>query len=86
MIPNNIDDDPVLATLRELRGYDVGPARAQRLRNRCHKALEQQYAAPSFSVRTGGNVWRRALPALAGTWCVVYLFETIRRAAAVFGF
>lgn len=85
MSPNDIQGDPVLAILRELRTYDVSPSRAQRLRIRCHGGLTMQDSSSHLTPSSGAGVWR-AGRVLAGAWCVVYLFETLRRAAAVYGF
>ena len=85
MSPNDIQGDAVLATLRELRPYDVSPARAQRLRTRCHSGLTMQDSSSHLTPSSGAGVWR-AGRVLAGAWCVVYLFETLRRAAAAYGF
>ena len=84
MRPNEIQGDEVLATLRELRTYDVSSARKQRLRTRCHSGLTMQDSRQLPRSREAG-VWR-AGRVLAGAWCVLYLFETLRRAAAVYGF
>ena len=85
MRPNDIQGDAVLATLRELRTYDVIPARAQRLRTRCHSGLMRQDSSRHLPRSREAGVWR-AGRVLAGAWCVLYLFETLRRAAAVYGF
>lgn len=86
MSPNDIQPDPVLAALRELRTYDVSAARVQRLRTRCHADLESRNSSGHVRRSSGEDLWRRALPVLAGAWCVLYLVETIRRAAAAYGF
>lgn len=77
-------DDPILQTLRELRRFDVSAVRAQRLRNRCQRSLAGQKAIEP--ARRDDERTRLTLRVLAGVWCGVYLFETIRRAAAVYGF
>ena len=86
MRPKDIHEDPVLATLRELRIYDVRPGRAQRLRTRCHSGLTMQDSSRHSLRCSEAGVWRRAVRVLAGAWCVLYVVETIRRAAAVYGF
>ena len=85
MSQNDTQDDPMLADLRELRAYDVSPARAERLRARCQKRLEAQDAARPLS-RSEPRLWRQVVGVLAGVWCVLYLLETIQRAAAVYWF
>jgi hypothetical protein len=86
MRPNDIQGDAVLATLlRELRTYDVSSARAQRLRTRCHSGLTMQHSSSHLPRSREAGAWR-AGRVIAGAWCVVYLFETLRRAAAVYGF
>jgi hypothetical protein len=69
---------------RELRQYDVSPARATRLRDRCHRLLQEQRG--SSDERRDGTPHRpqRAVRMLVGAWCSVYLFETIRRAVSVY--
>jgi hypothetical protein len=86
MSPQDIHGDPVLATLRELRPYDVRSDRAERLRTQCHRGLTMQDSSRPSPGRSEAGVWRRAVRVLAGAWCVLYLVETIRRAAAVYGF
>jgi hypothetical protein len=80
-------NDQSLAAIAELRGYDVSRRRAARLRTRCHAVLQAQSRR---NVRAGiksGTLFRRIIgPALAGAWCLAYLMEIIRRAAAVYGF
>jgi hypothetical protein len=82
MTSNDLHQDPVLAAMGELRTYDVSPALADRLRTRCHREL----ASRDASNRAAAGVWTRVAATLACAWSVVYLFETIRRAAVVFGF
>ena len=83
---STIPEDPVLAALRELRPHDVAAARIERLRRRCHTALEAQEHSAHSRRSNEARVWRRAVRVLAGAWCVVYFLETVRRAAAVYGF
>jgi hypothetical protein len=77
-------DDPILRTLRELRRVDVSAGRARRLRDRCQRSLAGPTAIEP--ARRNDEWTRLTLRVLAGVWCGVYLFETIRRAAAVYGF
>ena len=82
MNAHDVHSDPVLGALRGLRTYDVTPARAQRLRRRCHAGLRRQRASTTRGSDAGA--WRWVMRILAGAWCVVYVLETIRRAAAVY--
>jgi hypothetical protein len=86
MMSDDVLEDPILGALGELRARDVGGARAHRLRMRCHAALRSQEtrgsARPSRHTRPGK---RLVMCGLAAGWCAVYLFETIRRAAAIYG-
>ena len=84
MRPNSNQDD-VVELLRELRLHDVSPSRARRLRARCHDVLKARTSSGHVSDRTA-DVWPRAIRILAGAWCVLYVFETIRFAAAFYGF
>jgi hypothetical protein len=85
MRPKDVQEDPVLAALRELRTYDVSAARVERLRSRCHRGLKQ-HSSTHVPRGSEAGVWARAVRVLAGAWCALYVFETIRQAAAVYGF
>ena len=86
MTPNEIQSDPVMAALRELRTFDVSPARARRLRARSLGRLETRDSAGDGIHVARTSPWHHAARLLAGAWCALYLVETIRRAAAVYGF
>ena len=86
MRPSDIHDNPVFDALRELRAYDVSADRVKRLRSRCHRGLQLQHQQGNASPSRGTSVWRRGAGVAAAAWCALYLFETIRRAAAVYGF
>ena len=86
MTANPLRPDPVLAAMRELRTYDVSPVRAQRLRAECHRGFEKRATTGTRARTPARGMWIRVTGALAGAWSVVYFLETIRRAAAVFGF
>jgi hypothetical protein len=79
-----IEDDG-MAVLRLVPPQDVSGARAERLRRRCHVLLQTR-AAP----RRGSNAalaWRRLIaPAVNGAGSAIYLIETFRAAAALYGF
>jgi hypothetical protein len=78
------EDDLASAGLRLLPPEDVSAARAQRLRDRCHRELRRR-AAPEPAHRSV-PAWRRMLgPALLGTWGAIYLIVTFRSAAALYG-
>ena len=78
------DGDP-LDSLATLRAYDVSPHHARRLRHRCHARLQPR-PAPVRCIDTisGSRFWRVVVPALGAVWCVVYVVEIIRFAAAVY--
>ena len=84
MDSNHIPDDPILDALRDLRRHDVSGARARRLRERCHRSLRQQPASTARQRERETHRAGRAVRLLAGAWCCVYLFETIRRAVLVY--
>lgn len=86
MTPTDIQADPLLAALSELRTYDLSPARARRLRARCQSRLTMEAGDRPSPMDSERSVWPRAVRMLACAWCVVYLLETIRRAAAIYGF
>ena len=80
-------DATVAAAFARLGTYDVAPARARRLRDRCHARLRARRAPdPSFDIPDGTLVRRLIGPALVGVWCLVYLIAILRFAAAVYGF
>jgi hypothetical protein len=72
-------DDDILAGVAGLRTPDVSQRRAGRLRRRCHAQLQGQSGPkePAVFQRIVG-------PALGGAWCLAYLVEIVRRAAAVY--
>jgi hypothetical protein len=85
MNPHDIEKDPALEVLQQLCTYDVGGDHARRLRGQCHSALETPDASRPVRPNRETDGWRRAIGVLAGAWCVLYVLETIRRAAAVYG-
>ena len=86
MSGHHIQGDPLIAALRELRTQDVSPVRAQRLRAQCHRALNRLETERKRPSTPTPGIWIRVTGALAGAWSLVYFLETIRLAAAVFGF
>jgi len=80
-----MDDEIAVAMLRLQRHEDVSAARARRLRERCHRELRKR-TSPGTGDRSA-HVWRRMIgPALIGAWSAIYLIETLRSAAALYGF
>jgi len=80
-------NDPVLASLAILRTRDVHEWRADRLRARCHARLGAQSRRNPRAGLVNGSSFRRLIaPALGGAWCLAYVVEIIRRAAAAYGF
>jgi hypothetical protein len=82
MRSSDVEKEALMTALGELRTYDVSAIRADRLRARCHRVLEMR-SAPACP--SDGLSWPPVVRLLAGAWCIVYLFETIRRTAAVYG-
>jgi hypothetical protein len=81
MTPDDAQDDQILAAVAGLRTYDVSQRYARRLRGRCHARLQTQ-PPPDTSAAL---VFQRIIgPALGGAWCLAYLVEIARRAAAVY--
>ena len=69
-----------------LNTHDVSDRHARRLRRQCHAALQRNTAAAHARARVGATLFRRVIgPALAGAWCLAYLVEIVRRAAAMYG-
>jgi hypothetical protein len=83
-----VDDgevDKCLAALEELRTWDVSARRALRLRRRCHALLQTPPRPRRSAGLTSGTLFRRVVaPAIGGVWCVAYLVEIIRVAAAIY--
>jgi hypothetical protein len=85
MIVDDGQDDRFLDVVASLRTYDVSNRRARHLRRRCH-AMLQADPRPRRSVWMvdATSIRRVIVPALGGAWCVLYLVEIGRRAAAVY--
>jgi hypothetical protein len=83
-----VDDgqnDHILAALASLRTQDVSLRQRHRLRQRCHALLQTQPPPAASAARVNGMAFRRIVgPALGGAWCLAYLVEIVRRAAAVY--
>ena len=74
-----------LAALASLRTRDVSRRHARRLRSRCHALLQPQATPETSAAMRNGTAFQRIIaPALGGAWCVAYLVEIVRRAAAVY--
>jgi hypothetical protein len=86
MSPNDLQDDPLFAALRELPAQDLSPVRAQQLRRRCHRRLQTQAASRLLAPSGEPSAWSRAVRVAVAAWCLVYVLETIRHAAAVYAF
>lgn len=78
--------DEVVAAVAGLNTPDVSLRHAQRLRRHCHAALQSQCLIEEPHARPAGTLFRRVIgPALGGAWCLAYLVEIVRRAAAMYG-
>jgi hypothetical protein len=78
-------DDDLLAAVARLGTRDVSQRRANRLRRRCHAVLHAEPAPKRSAAMTNGTAFQRIIgPALGGAWCLAYLVEIFRRAAAVY--
>ena len=77
--------DDILAAVASLKTSDVSQRHARRLRSRCHTLLQAE-PAPKRPARTLiGTAFQRIIgPALGAAWCLAYLLEIMRRAAAFF--
>jgi hypothetical protein len=81
------ENDHHIAAIAALKTYDVSQRHAARLRTECHAVLQTQSRRTVGAGSGNGTLFRRIIgPALAGAWCLAYLVEIIRRAAAVYGF
>jgi hypothetical protein len=79
--------DQSLAAIAALSTYDVSHRQTAQLRAECHAVLQTQSGRKVDPGSEGGTLFRRVIgPALAGAWCLAYLAEIIRRAAALYGF
>ena len=78
-------DDDSLVRLASLRTYDVSSRRARQLRRRCHAVLEMERRPKRSAWMVNGTFVRRVIvPALGGAWCIAYLAEIVRSAAAFY--
>ena len=84
MIVDDGQDDRLLAVVASLRTYDASYRHARQLRRRCHAMLQtKRRSKRSVSMVDSRSVRRVIVPALGGTWCLLYLFEIVRFAAAI---
>jgi hypothetical protein len=85
MTMDNPQDDRLLATVASLRTHDVSLRHTRALRSRCHAVLRTRSRR---NPPTAANMaFRRVIgPVLGSAWCLAYLVEIIRRAAALYGF
>ena len=85
MTMDNPQDDRLLATVASLRTHDVSERHTRALRSRCQAVL---HTRSRRNARTAASMaFRRVIgPVLGSAWCLAYLVEIIRRAAAVYGF
>jgi hypothetical protein len=80
-------DDDFLASLANLRACDVSGRRSRQLRQRCHGMMRAEPPVKRwFGMVDEAPVRRVVVPALGGAWCLAYLVEIIRYAAAVYGY
>jgi len=86
MTVDDEQEDGLQASVASLRTYDVSPRHARRLRRRCHALLQIQ-ASPTRSIGTvvATSFQRVLAPAVGVAWCLFYLVEISRRAAAAYG-
>jgi hypothetical protein len=85
--PDERRDDDVLASLAALRTCDVSERRSRHLRRRCHAVLQADTLSRRRPWTMSSAPFREVIvPALGGAWCLVYLVEIIRRAAAIYGY
>ena len=73
-------------SLEGLKTYDVSDYHARRLRRQCHAALQSASGPQRPAGPVRALLFRRVVgPALAAAWCLAYLVEIARRAAAIYG-
>jgi hypothetical protein len=78
------EDGAVVTSLSSLRRWDVSQSRARQLRRRCHAVLQTEPPVKESARLMGRALFQRVVvPALGATWCLVYLAEIIRSAAAI---
>jgi len=82
----NDRNDRVWASVASLRSYDVSQRHTRQLRRRYH-ALLQTRPSPTRSIGSSiATSFQRVLgPAVGVAWCLFYLVEIGRRAAAAYG-
>ena len=80
-------DDDFLAGLARLPTHDVSQRRSRQLRRRCHAMLQAEPPVKNLSGTVDQALFRRVIvPALGGAWCLAYLLEIIRCAAAIYSY
>jgi hypothetical protein len=73
--------------LTGLATHDVGAARAERIRVRCHAALARRRRVPKLAAFLWSPFVERVLePALVGGVAIVFLAEVAARALVLYGF
>jgi hypothetical protein len=78
-------DDGFLDSFASFRTCDISPRRSRQLRRRCHAVLQAEPPPKRLAWMVDGTVFQRIIaPALGGAWCLAYLVEIMRRAAAVY--
>ena len=87
MTPDDGQNDHILAAVASLRTYDISRRHTRRLHRRCHARLQPQGPGETRAPAVDGAVYSGIIaPALGGAWCLLYLVEIIRRAAAIHGY
>ena len=85
MTGDDRQDNHALDALASLRTRDVSGRHARRLRSRCHALLQPSSPPETSAAAPAGTAWQTIVaPALGGAWCIAYLVEIVRRAAAVY--
>lgn len=75
MSMDDVRNGRLVHALRTLPGADADRARAERIRNRCHRALARRQPVARWP-------WG---PAVASALGAMYLVEIVRRALGLFG-
>ena len=85
MTSNDVDDDPVLAAVSQLRARDVDARRAHRLQVRCRAALTAQKRAADAAAMGRSARWTLiAGPVLLAAWGAIYVIEVVRLAGVIY--
>ena len=85
MATGDFDDDPMRQALAHASTHDVDAVRAERTRQRCHRALAREATRAARHRRSRADLRRLVEPALVAGVSLAWLAEVVRHALQLFG-